>query len=99
MLQLLPGENTLQFYDYQIRVVMKCETDGKSVYLQLVPCWETNQENMAVTDPAEGPGQRGPQELEGFFPYCHLTPQVKEVKSLLWVFSFSFWLHFFRNQI
>lgn len=73
--------------------------DGKSVYLQLVPCWETNQENMAVTDPAEGPGQRGPQELEGFFPYCHLTPQVKEVKSLLWVFSFSFWLHFFRNQI
>lgn len=72
--------------------------DGKSVYLQLLPCWETNQ-NMAVTDPAEGPCQRGPQELEGFFPCCHLSPQVKEVKSLLWIFSFRFWLHFFRKQI
>lgn len=73
--------------------------DGRTGYLQLLPCWETNQENMTVTDPAEGPGQRGPQELEGFFPCCHLTPQVKEVKSLLWIFSFGFWLHFFRKQI
>lgn len=38
---------------------------------------------MTVTDPAEGPGQRGPQKLEGYFLYCHLTPEVKEVKSLL----------------
>lgn len=36
-----------------------------------------------MTDPAEGPGQTGPQVLERFFPYCHLTQQVKEVKSLL----------------
>lgn len=41
--------------------------DGKSVYLQLLPRWETNQDNMAVPDPAEGPGQKGPNELEGFF--------------------------------
>lgn len=38
---------------------------------------------MAVTDPAEGPGQKGPQKLEGFLPNPHLTPQAKEVKSLL----------------
>lgn len=56
--------------------------DGKTVYLQLLPCWETNQENMTVTDPAEGPGQRGPQKLEGYFSI--ITSLQKWKKSNLY---------------
>jgi len=70
-----------------------------NVYLLLPSCRETNQENMSEADPAEGPGQRGQWELEGFFPNSHLTPQAKEVKSVLWIFSFGSRLHLFRRQI
>lgn len=63
--------------------------DGKSVYLQLLPRWETNQDNMAVPDPAEGPGQKGPKRARRIL--SALSPHSTSERSQIFTLNIFLW--------